>query len=322
MEKIKSPKSGYMITVGGKTYNQLIKEGYLGGKVKSPTSNRLISVDGKTYKKLYEKGHFVKITGLKELDEEILLNLSLNDLRNIQVNVYLRDLMNEAFWCKWIDQHYAIKTETHCKIIAKTLSIDNKDKIYDIALKKGYTPLVNYLLENKLVDPLVYKLKHYSHLEPIQTAVQFGHLEIVKLLLSYDADRMSALYRAVSNNQVHIVRYLLEHYTYEDLSEVLETATRHSYLDIMNMLIEYDADPETAIIAAIHSDNIDILKYILSFNPNIPNDAIAIALGLRKYDMLKLLIPNIANIDHDQLETLLLPNIHNQALYYEVKYKW
>lgn len=40
-----------MITVGGKTYNQLIKE----GKVKSPVTNRYIDVNGQTYKKISKR---------------------------------------------------------------------------------------------------------------------------------------------------------------------------------------------------------------------------------------------------------------------------
>ena len=93
----------------------------------------------------------------------------------------------------------------------------------------------------------------------------------------------------------------------------------------MTLLIQYGANPEKAIISAIHSNNIDILKYILSFNPIIDNEAIAIALGLRKYEMLKLVLDpsiNIDNVDKDQLEALLLPIIENKALYYEVKHRW
>ncbi len=334
MEKIKSPKTGYMVTIGGKTYNQLIKDGYLHGKVKSPKSNRLIGVKGKTYKKLYQEGYFVKITanagintGLQELDQEILLNLSLDNLTNMNINAYMKNLMNEPFWCQWLNKHYNIISNVNCKSMAKTLNIKDVSKIYHTALMKGYTPLVKYLLENKLVDPLEYSIEHYSHLEPIETATRYGHLDVVELLLSYQADPITSLYEAV-HNHIDIVQYLLQHYTYEQdyLDECLQSATRNKQLDIMKLLIEYGANPETAIISAIHSDDINILKYILSFNAVIPNDAIAIALGLRKYDMLRLLISKTdlvdINVTNDQLEKVLLPYIHNQSLYYEVKYKW
>lgn len=41
--KVKSPKSGYLITVGGKTYKNLENEGYFGNKkVQSPKTGRYI----------------------------------------------------------------------------------------------------------------------------------------------------------------------------------------------------------------------------------------------------------------------------------------
>ncbi len=321
MDKIKSPKTGYMITINGKTYNQLIKEGYIGGKVKSPKTNRLISIQGNTYKKLYNEGYFNKITGLPEIDKEILLHLSSEDLSNVNVNVYMKNLMDESFWCQWLARHY-FKSNTDCKSIAKLLNTKNMDDIYDIALTKGYEPLVNYLLLNKLVDPLSYKIPHYT-LEPIYTATRYNHLNIVQLLLSYGVDPSTALYHAVESKRINIVDYLLKNYEHEQdyLDECLQTATRHSDLDIMTLLIQYGANPEKAIISAIHSDDMNILKYILSFNPSIPNDAIAIALGLRKYEMLRLLL-DLPNVENNKLEALVLPMIQDQALYYEVKHKW
>lgn len=318
MEKIKSPKTGYMITVGGKTYNQLIKEGYISGKIKSPKTNRLINIKGKTYKDLYNQGYFNKITGLEELDQEILLHLPFHDLK--PVNKYTEKLIDGPFWCKWLYKHYNIKSNQDCKIMSELLNKEpNMNNIYHIALTKGYLPLVTYLLEHKLVNALEYGIEHYSSLEPIQTAARYGHLDIIKLLLSYNADPISALYEAASYD---IVKYLLEHYTYEQdyLDEYLQNVTRNGDLDIITLLIKYGADPSKAITSAIHSDNIDILKYILSFNPIIDNESIAIALGLRKYDMLRLLID--IDVENDQLEEAVLPYINDKALYYEVKYKW
>ena len=94
--KVKSPKSGYLITVGGKTYNNLEKEGYFGNKkVKSPKSGRYIKTTGKTYDNLYNEGFFKSLSGIEEIDQHILLNLSLEDIKNIP-NKHLNNLMTKA----------------------------------------------------------------------------------------------------------------------------------------------------------------------------------------------------------------------------------
>lgn len=83
MEKIKSPKTGYMITVNGRAYNKLLEDGYSREqllakpeKVKSPKTGKLISINGQTYKKLQKEGYFSK--NMVELPEEAILNLILN----------------------------------------------------------------------------------------------------------------------------------------------------------------------------------------------------------------------------------------------------
>ncbi len=327
--KVKSPKTGYLITVGGKTYKNLQKQGYFDGKIKSPVTNRYINVDGPTYNKLYNKGYFQSFSGIKDIDKEILLNLNLEDIKNISINQYNKNLMDDPFWCQWLEKHYQIKESKDCKDIAKTLTFKNANDIYDVGLKKGYVGLVKYLLDHKLVDINMYQIPHY-HLEPINTAINNNHIDLVKLLLNYGADKYIALYIASDKNKIEIIKYLLENYTYgkEDLSEALQFATHNKDIDIINLLILYGANPESSVISAIHSDDINILKYILSFTNDIPNDAIAIALGLRKYDMLKLLLKytdiniEINNNNIEDIEPLLLPYIQNKGLYYEVKYKW
>lgn len=320
--KIKSPKSGYMITVGGKAYKNLEKEGYFGNKIKSPKTNRYININGSTYNNLYKEGFFKSFTGLPEIDKEILINLNIDDIFNITVNQYFKDLIKDDFWCQWLNKNYNIVENKNCKAIAKTLSLEI-NLIYDVALTKGYTSLVKYLLDNKLVDVNEYKVPHYT-LKPVVIAAE--HLDIVKLLLSYGADPIDAFYASKS---IDVITYILNNYKIDKdyLSEKLSEVTRDKDIPMMKILINYGADPSHSVISAIHSNDIDILKYILSYDLVIPNDAIAIALGLRKYDMLQLILNhmdiNIKVINNlEEMEKQLLPYIHDEGVYGEVKYKW
>lgn len=330
--KVKSPKSGYLITVGGKTYNKLEKEGYFGNKkVKSPKSGRYIKTSGKTYDNLYSEGFFKSLTGIDEIDQQILLNLSLDDIKNIP-NKHLNNLITNDFWCQWLDRHYNINEKHHCKDIAKALSLEDVNQIYEFALKNGHVGLVKYLLDHKLVNTLEYKIPYYT-LEPLWTAIKYNHLEVVKLLLAYYPKEdlqdgvISALFNSVDN--ITILTYLLKTYQYDKdvLSEALSDVTRNKNMNIMQLLVSYGADPSNSVISAIHSNDIDILNYILSLNPKIPNDAISIALGLRKYEMLKLILDYMGieiymSTDIEKLEKQLLPFIQDKGVYYEVKYKW
>lgn len=320
--KVKSPKSGYMITVGGKAYKNLEKEGYFGKKIKSPKTNRYININGSTYKNLYKEGFFKSFTGLPEIDKEILIHLSIDDIKHITVNRYFKNLIQGDFWCQWLYKNYNIIENKNCKEIAKALSLE-VNLIYDVALTKGYTSLVKYLLDNKLVDVNECKLPYYT-LKPVVIAAK--HLDIVKLLLSYGADPIDAFYASPS---IDVTTYILENYKIDKdyLSEKLSEVTREKNITMMKLLINYGADPSESVIAAIHSNDIDILKYILSYNPHIPDDTIAIALGLRKYEMLQLILDYMAidiKVTHnlEEMEKQLLPYIHDEGVYGEVKYKW
>lgn len=322
--KVKSPKSGYMITVGGKAYKNLEKEGYFGKKIKSPKTNRYININGSTYNNLYKEGFFKSFTGLPEIDKEILIHLSIDDIKHITVNQYFKNLIQDDFWCQWLYKNYNIIENKNCKEIAKALSLE-VNLIYDVALTKGYTSLVKYLLDNKVVDVNEYKLPYYT-LKPVVIASANKYLDIVKLLLSYGADPIDAFYASPS---VDITTYILENYKINKdyLSEKLSEVTRDKNITMMKLLINYGADPSESVIAAIHSNDIDILKYILSYNPHIPDDTIAIALGLRKYEMLQLILDYMAidiKVTHnlEEMEKQLLPYINDEGVYGEVKYKW
>ena len=321
-------------------------------KIRSPVTNRLILTTGKTYKDLYKQGYFTSLTGIKEMDDEILLGLDLKELFDIAtVNKLVRNTINnDTFWCHWLNRHYNIDARSNCKNMSKLMkSGKNMEGIYHIALNQGYLPLVSYLLSNKLVSPFKYNLegnKDWGH-HPLAIAAGTGQLDMIKLLLLYfnniTIDYTNSIYTALDNsvftNQIEIVQYLLDHLEYDNytLSDILSGALKKGNIDIINILIQAGANPYNTVIDAIFSNRISVLELVLSYDVKIPNAAIAIALGLRKYNMLKLLlldprskipqdiknkvIKYIDNKKYDVVEEILLPFIKRRDIYYEYKEK-
>lgn len=354
--KIKSPITNYKIAVGKGEYNKLIAKGYTENnllkkeKIKSPVTNKLISTEGKTYKELVKKGYFVSFTGNKEVDTEILLNLEMKDL-NI-INQWTNDILNSKhFWCQWISLHMNIDTNKDCQFIAKKLN-NNKDLIenYKLALENGYYTVVEFLLQNKLVNPDFITKNDWFPQLPIYIAAQHGHIEIIKLLLSYPEvkhnlymskvnDLYMALDIAAKNNHVEIVQYLLNEiqYSSEDLTDLLPDIARLGNRIIIDLLINAGAMiTKTTLLQAIYSGNIDLVKYLLTFIKTISLELIQNTLGLKKYEILKLLLKDertiipvkeealilLDNHAYDELDKLLIPYLPELEVFYEIRYKW
>lgn len=350
--KITSPKTNYKISVGKGEYNKLIAEGYTEHnllkkeKIKSPVTKKLISTEGKTYKSLVKKGYFVSLTGNKEVDTLILLNLDMKDL-NI-INKWTGDILHgENFWCQWIAIHMNINTNQDCQLIAKKLNNgESLKENYRIAIEKGYYPAVKFLLYNNLVHPEYYTLDDWFTQMPLYDAAAYNHLNIVKLLLSYpivkdDIYHLSVVLEvAAKANNLEIVQYLMGEipYTPEDFTDALPEVVRLGNNVMIKLLIDAGAIiTNTALLQSVYSDNIDTLKYLLSFPiVTIPIDVIRNTLGLRKYEQLKILLNDERTIlpvknealylidDHlyNELDELLIPYLPDLAIFYEIRQKW
>ena len=350
--KIKSPKTNYKITVGKGEYNKLINDGYTEHqllthrKIKSPVSQRLITEGGKTYKNLIKEGYFVSLTGNKDVDELILLQLNIKDLSNIPINKWTYDILNDDyFWCQWIKIHLGFNVNEDCNIIAKKFD-ETKDFNYNyqVALLKGYYPVVKFLLTNNLASPV-----EVGYDKPLTIAVRNGYVNIVELLLSYkiiieDYDTLvDALYSAIIEDHLDIVQLLLYYpnikYNKDNLTELLSTAVRQGNKDIIITLIDAGASPNDVVLDAIYAKSLNILKLILSYpNVNINTDIIQYQLGLRQYKRLKLLMQDertnlpqyikdksieyIDNKKYNDLDELLKPYLTNLGVFYEVRDKW
>ena len=314
-------------------------------KIKSPKTNRLILVGGQTYNQLSKEGYFKSLSGIHDVDQTILLHLGVEDLKNMNTNHHFHNILTkDSFWCQWLLVNTGMKASTNCKNITKLYkSREPINDIYYKALNAGYIPLIQYLLNHYLVNPTEGQTEHFTFY-PIDN----DNLEVIQLLLTYpevindEYQLFRALHYAIIKNNNTIVDYLLNHFVYnqDELSQVLSDAIRNKNINNIKRLINQGADPNEVIVDAIHSNDINILKYILSYDVTPQNDDLAIVLGLRKFDMLALLIqhPNtvLNSYVKDQLlsvlnkndpsfkmiEKILLPYIVKQDLYYEVRDKW
>ena len=310
--KIKNPKTGYLINIGGKTYNKLLEEGYLKPpeKIKSPATKRLITVGGQKYKELYKKGYFKQLTGNIDLDKVILLELDMNNLNNININKYTNQILNDNhFWCQWLYKHMNIKSNKDCKFIS--IFLNNEKYInsnFILAAKKGYDSVIEVLLKNNMIK---------------------------------DSDTFYVtLISAITNNHLNIVKTLLSNYKYDKnkLSNILEDTIKDLLPQMIIELINNGAVIyNDTVLQAAYASKIDSLKLILSYAPDltITDSEITTMLGLRQYKRLRLLLNHrnylpkeiknkaiqiINEKKYKALDELLMPYITD--IFYEIRYKW
>lgn len=340
--KIKSPKSGYKIAIGKGEYNKLIKEGYdlTVKKVKSPKTQKLLTVGGKQYNQLYKEGYYQQLSGNADTDRLILLELKAKELKQ-PMNKYINSLLTENFWCLWLNKHYHIMVK-NCKYIAMHIDEDlDVDLNFTIALKKNYLPVVQFYLENDMIN-------NYS-LSPIFMASKNGNLEIVKYLLTYETivenkDELNdSLLKAIRRNDVNIVNVLIQYLDEDYLSEALEPAIKNENVEIIKLLVEAGADPAAGLLRAVFEDNMIIFKLLLSYDLKIKEDLIITLLAYRAYDYLKIIMldernpfveklkyqyhlfySNVINAldqrDYDELDNLFQPYL--TASFYELRHRY
>lgn len=127
---------------------------------------------------------------------------------------------------------------------------------------------------------------------PLIIAARLGTLECARILLTHGADPLitfaneTALYVAVANNNIEIVRLLLEQEQKPDLGAhppeeimLLMRAIDGGNADLVSMLVEYGAEVEfvdpkagaytTPLSRACHGGNLDIVKFLVEKNADI-----------------------------------------------------
>jgi hypothetical protein len=342
--KIKSPKTGYKISVGKGEYNKLLKQGYtddsllIKQKIKSPVSHKSISINGKTYNQLNNMGYFKHLTGNKDTDTVLLLQLEMEDLKNMMINKETIKILNSgSFWCQWLDKH-DIHAHENCQYIAKHIDFNLTEmENYMNAVEKGYLPIVKYY--HHKIDYTNYIIETYDlqmTYNPLLVAVMYNHKDIIQYLLSFENNDnviYNCLYQAIKKNYNDTAILLLPFINdTDDINELFKHCIEYNNIEMMKILLDRGADSAQGISSSIYYNNLDILIYLLPFS-SVSIEHLLKALAYKNYTMLELLLPksplsdeikkdmtyfikkkrfnNLENIMHSYLD----------ALYYEQKYR-
>ncbi|MDY5918496.1 MAG: ankyrin repeat domain-containing protein [Treponema sp.] len=188
----------------------------------------------------------------------------------------------------------------------------------------AYQRFANYLISKNIVssfnnkteeEDFVKKYKRY----PIIIASQYGHLEIVKLLISYKANlelkdeyETTPLIRAAQNGYIDIIKELVNNgANYKDhQGAILTLAAFNGKKDVVEYFLKKgvnvdakDQDGNTALIKASINNQLEIVKYLIKngADVNIKNNDAITALMVAAYsghlDVVNLLLKNGADIN-------------------------
>jgi ankyrin repeat protein len=224
--------------------------------------------------------------------------------------------------------HYAVKTGNYeiCQLLVSNgSSIDAKDKKERTALfyavTRNQTDLARYLLENR-ADP---NAKCDNKQERVlHWAVRKGNYDMCQLLVlnsadidKLDSDNRTALSYAVTENQIDLVRYLLENRANPNAiyrrskDTVLHFAAIRGNLKICQLLVSkgacidtLDSYDRTALSYAVEKNQLDLTKYLLKngADPNvkvgdIQNTVLHRAVWEGNYEICQLLVSEGASIN-------------------------
>ena len=212
------------------------------------------------------------------------------------------------------------ETTSDLKRYIKTKTIYNNasyQRFFNYLCDEGKIQFTNEEIDNGKKRKLQNTYKRY----PINVAARYGNLEIVKLLLSYNADiniceenGNTPLISATQNNHLEVVKELLNkqakvNYKNDNDLTALNLSILNNYIEIVEYLLENNADVElttegyTPLMFASHYGKIEIVKLLLSKNANINaqtqegQTALQFAAMNKEKEITDLLISNGADVN-------------------------
>ena len=142
----------------------------------------------------------------KDVEYYILLDMSLEDLREIQqVNKYLKQLLNtDEFWCQYLSLHYRVSYKSECLHIGKKLmnNVLSTDEFFNLSIKQRDVAVVKFLLDARLISDLTFEILQYT-----------TYPAMIKVLLSHIDGKYvygDVIYELVVRDNIHAVSALLE----------------------------------------------------------------------------------------------------------------
>lgn len=120
-----------------------------------------------------------------------------------------------------------------------------------------------------------------SYGTPLMVASYYGHLEVVKYLVSKKADinleydiKGSALRRATIGGHLEIVKHLVENgadmdFNHSNVGTVLNAASESGHIEIVEYLVAKGASLDAPLIRAAGVRDIELVRYLVERNANI-----------------------------------------------------
>jgi len=141
------------------------------------------------YEHIKSKTNQFALTGIPEVDREILINLDIYSINNASItNVYIHNLLNNEFWRERLERKFNVITidpNIDYKYINYILNDPNKyDEVFVNAINDGDLFLVKFMLDNDLIEDN-FNTNDYITESSLKLALHTGNREMVKLVLQY-----------------------------------------------------------------------------------------------------------------------------------------
>jgi hypothetical protein len=238
-----------------------------------------------------------KLSGIRDLDREILGKLDFKDILNAcQINKYTWNIVcDEAFLRRSMlakypqIERYKAEGETWKSFFIKANYYIERLKRFECEYIFGnfevqYKIFKYYYVKNEVLVQsarqgelalVIWALKmgadiHFQGDEPLRYACLFGDLQVVKYLVEHGANIHfyddNALMMACINGHLEIIKYLVEHGAKLYLIHALKLACTHGHLEVVKYFIKMGASiNDMAIERAKECGHLKIVEFLESF---------------------------------------------------------
>ena len=219
----------------------------------------------------------------------------------MDINKWAHQLLNNRFWCQWLNKHYHLIANENCKYLAHHINPNvSIIKNFNIAIKNGYLPVVQYLIENNLVT-----LKNKESNNPLTWAVQNNQIDVIKYLLHFknnlipDIDFIEYLLtNHIKKNNIDTMKLLLNTFDIDLnlLQQVFFITITQENLDLIEYLINtYDLDETTiymGLVMALHKNKLNAFKILYPYYKN-KTKLLTIAIKYKIYEALLYMLDDL-----------------------------
>ena len=231
----------------------------------------------------------MSLTGNKDIDREILLKLSDEDLITCcSLNKYFyNDVCDDLFFKRKLQQSYPETLKFYNEISYKKYYLKIVPCIFEMIFKYKYNYTYGDPVKQLNIFVKVYSSEYNYNNELLIESSQQGDLTLVKEALSKGADiNNSTLYYACLYGHLEIVKYLIVHGAdiVSDDKCLLSIASENGHLEIVKYLVEvqkniqnpeeFEEEIRLAFEEVCAIGNLEIVKFFIEIGINLNENGI------------------------------------------------